>query len=302
MSGSYAGLFAELQASVNETLSTLTRVVEDIAAGCEAVTKQASQMTDQSVELARRAEQQAASLEETSAAMEEISATARSSAEGAAQANEFASRATGRVDEAGRVVASAVGAMSDIRAASTRIGEIVSVIEGIAFQTNLLALNASVEAARAGSAGKGFAVVATEVRALAQRSSTASQDIKALIDESAAQVNRGVGLVEETGSTLKEIVEGVRKMAGSLGELVTAGREQAVGVQEVTTAIAQLDVITQKNAALADQSRELAGDLKSRAEAMEGLVATFRTGSGRRGGGKEGRGNAPRIEDEWEAA
>jgi methyl-accepting chemotaxis protein len=302
MSGNYAGLFAELQASVNETLATLTRVVEDIAAGCEAVTKQTSQMTEQSVELARRAEQQAASLEETSAAMEEISATARSSAEGAAQANAFASSATGRVDEAGRVVASAVGAMSDIRAASTRIGEIVSVIEGIAFQTNLLALNASVEAARAGSAGKGFAVVATEVRALAQRSSTASQDIKALIDESAAQVNRGVGLVEETGSTLKEIVEGVRKMAGSLGELVTAGREQAVGVQEVTTAIAQLDVITQKNAALADQSRELAGDLKTRAEAMEGLVATFRTGSGRRSSGKDGRGGAARIEDEWEAA
>jgi methyl-accepting chemotaxis protein len=281
VTGNYAGLFAELQASVNESLSTLTRVIDDIAAGCEAVTAQAGQVTDQSIELARRAEQQAASLEETSAAMEEISATARSSAEGAASANEFATRATGRVDEAGRVVAAAVGAMGDIRAASTRIGEIVAVIEGIAFQTNLLALNASVEAARAGTAGKGFAVVATEVRALAQRSSAASQDIKSLIDESAAQVNRGVDLVEETGVTLKEIVEGVRQMAGSLGELVTAGREQAAGVQEVTTAIAQLDTITQRNAALADQGRDLAGDLKSRAEAMEGLVASFRTGSRR---------------------
>jgi methyl-accepting chemotaxis protein len=303
MTGSYAGLFAELQASVNETLGTLTRVVDDIAAGCEAVTKQAAQMTEQSVELARRAEQQAASLEETSAAMEEISATARSSADGASHANEFATKATGRVDEAGRVVASAVGAMGDIRAASTRIGEIVSVIEGIAFQTNLLALNASVEAARAGSAGKGFAVVATEVRALAQRSSTASQDIKALIDESAAQVNRGVSLVEETGTTLKEIVDGVRQMAGSLGELVTAGQEQAVGVQEVTTAIAGLDIITQKNAALADRSRDLAGDLKSRAEAMEVLVATFRTGS-RRAAGESRRngGDSLRFEDDWQAA
>jgi methyl-accepting chemotaxis protein len=260
-------------------------------------------MTEQSVELARRAEQQAASLEETSAAMEEISATARSSADGAAHANDVAAKATGRVDEAGRVVAAAVGAMGDIRAASTRIGEIVSVIEGIAFQTNLLALNASVEAARAGSAGKGFAVVATEVRALAQRSSTASQDIKALIDESASQVNRGVSLVEETGTTLKEIVEGVRQMAGSLGELVTAGREQAVGVQEVTTAIAQLDVITQKNAALADQSRDLAGDLKSQAEAMEGLVATFRTGTRRHGGGAAGMGPRPTaVTDDWQAA
>jgi methyl-accepting chemotaxis protein len=303
MAGSYAGLFAELQASVNETLATLTRVVDDIAAGCEAVTKQAAQMTDQSVELARRAEQQAASLEETSAAMEEISATARSSAEGAAHANEFATRASGRVDEAGRVVTSAVSAMSDIRAASARIGEIVSVIEGIAFQTNLLALNASVEAARAGAAGKGFAVVATEVRALAQRSSTASQDIKALIDESAAQVNRGVGLVEQTGTTLKEIVDGVRRMAGSLGELVTAGQEQATGVQEVTTAIAQLDVITQKNAALADRSRDLAGELRSRAEAMEGLVATFRTGSGRQTERNAAvTGHAADIDDGWQAA
>jgi methyl-accepting chemotaxis protein len=303
MTGSYAGLFAELQASVNETLATLTRVVDDIATGCEAVTTQAGQMTEQSMELARRAEQQAASLEETSASMEEISATARSSAEGAAHANDFATKATGRVDEAGRVVASAVGAMGDIRAASTRIGEIVSVIEGIAFQTNLLALNASVEAARAGPAGKGFAVVATEVRALAQRSSTASQDIKALIDESAAQVNRGVNLVEETGTTLKEIVEGVRKMAGALGELVTAGQEQAVGVQEVTTAISQLDVITQKNAALADRSRDLAADLKSRAEAMEGLVATFRTGANSLTGRRAPKGlQAGRTDDEWQAA
>jgi methyl-accepting chemotaxis protein len=302
VTGSYSGLFAELQASVNETLTTLGRVVDDIAASCEALTTQASQMTEQSMELARRAEQQAASLEETSAAMEEIAATARSSAEGAASANGFAAKATGRVDEAGRVVASAVGAMGDIRAASARIGEIVSVIEGIAFQTNLLALNASVEAARAGSAGKGFAVVATEVRALAQRSSAASHDIKTLIDESAAQVNRGVVLVEETGTTLKEIVEGVRQMAGSLGELVTAGKEQASGVQEVTTAISQLDVITQKNAALADQSRDLAGDLKARAQAMEGLVGTFRTRARKRPASVAHEETATSLEDDWQVA
>jgi methyl-accepting chemotaxis protein len=194
------------------------------------------------------------------------------------------------------------------RRLDSRIGEIVSVIEGIAFQTNLLALNASVEAARAGSAGKGFAVVATEVRALAQSSSAASHDIKTLIDESAAQVNRGVVLVEETGTTLKEIVEGVRKMAGSLGELVTAGKEQAAGVQEVTTAITQLDVITQKNAALADRSRDLAGDLKSRSQAMEGLVGTFRTGARgqARGDGVRCRSSRARkrrsFDDDWQAA
>jgi methyl-accepting chemotaxis protein len=281
--GRFDGLFAELQANVNESIETLARVVDDIAKECDAVIDEVDTMSAQAQELARRAEQQAASLEETSAAMEEIAASARSSAEGAASANDFVSRATGRVDEAGRVVASAVDAMGDIRAASTRIGEIVSVIDGIAFQTNLLALNASVEAARAGSAGKGFAVVAIEVRALAQRSSAASQDIKALIDESAAQVSRGVGLVEDTGSTLKEIVEGVRGMAGVMGDLVTTGHEQAAGVQEVTTAISQLDAITQKNAALADRSRDATMGVKSRADAMRGLVGTFRTpGSKRR--------------------
>jgi methyl-accepting chemotaxis protein len=140
--------------------------------------------------------------------------------------------------------------------------------------------------------------VATEVRALAQRSSAASQDIKALIDESAAQVNRGVDLVEETGTTLKEIVEGVRHMAGSLGTLVTAGREQAAGVQEVTTAIAQLDTITQKNAALADRGRDLAGGLRARAEAMEALVGTFRTGARRAGSAPAAEG----MEDDWQAA
>ena len=129
-------------------------------------------------------------------------------------------------------------------------------------------------------------------------------DVAALLaDLQANYANRGVNLVEETGTTLKEIVEGVRKMAGSLGELVTAGKEQAVGVQEVTTAISQLDVITQKNAALADRSRDLAGDLKTRAEAMENLVATFRTGASRQSGrGKHPGALADRNDDDWQAA
>ncbi|MEM0949354.1 MAG: methyl-accepting chemotaxis protein [Pseudomonadota bacterium] len=276
MDGQFDGTFRELKDNVNETIEKLSTLVSQISAQCDGLGGAAGQMTDQSIELARRAEQQAASLEETSAAMEEISASARSSAEGASTAAEFAQNARTRVDTAGGVVASAVDAMSDIRNASNRIGEIVGVIDGIAFQTNLLALNASVEAARAGPAGKGFAVVATEVRALAQRSGEASKDIKELIDESAMQVRKGVELVEETGRTLEEIMDGVAQMATTMQDLTTTAREQATGVGEVTTAITQLDVITQKNAALADHTREAAGTMREQSEEMRRLIDVFK--------------------------
>ncbi|MEO0702418.1 MAG: methyl-accepting chemotaxis protein [Pseudomonadota bacterium] len=277
MQGDFPGAFSDLQSDVNGSLETLSQLIMDIAGQCDGVSSEAGAMNRQSEELARRAEQQAASLEETSAAMEEISASAKSSAEGATEAASFANAASTQVDDAGKVVSSAVEAMADIRDASDRIGEIVSVIDGIAFQTNLLALNASVEAARAGSAGKGFAVVATEVRALAQRSSEASQDIKTLIEESSTQVRRGVDLVEETGRTLDEIMGGVRKMAATMQELTTTAREQATGVGEVTSAISQLDVITQKNAALSEESRENASRLGQQADHMRDLLQTFQT-------------------------
>ncbi|MEL6754116.1 MAG: methyl-accepting chemotaxis protein, partial [Pseudomonadota bacterium] len=280
MHGDLRGTFADLKGNVNGSIENLSQLVLAISGQCDGVGAEASAVTQQSQELARRAEQQAASLEETSAAMEEISVSARSSADGATEAASFANTASTQVDEAGRVVSSAVEAMADIRDASNRIGEIVTVIDGIAFQTNLLALNASVEAARAGSAGKGFAVVATEVRALAQQSSEASQDIKTLIEESATQVRRGVDLVEETGRTLDEIMGGVRKMAANMQELTTTAREQATGVGEVTSAITQLDVITQKNASLADESRENAARLMQQAAQMRDMLSTFRTGTG----------------------
>ena len=233
----------------------------------------------QAGELARRAERQAAALEETSATMEEISESARSSAAAAERAQSVADSASGKVAQASNVVASAVAAMSGSRMAADKIGEIVSVIDGIAYQTNLLALNASVEAARAGDAGKGFAVVASEVRALAQRSGEASRDIKSLIGESADQINRGVGLVEETGRTLDVIVTSVKEMSETMHSLTLSAREQASGVGEVNRAIGELDAITQKNASLADQSRVAGARLSDQTQLMRSLVQRFRISS-----------------------
>ncbi|NRA99605.1 MAG: HAMP domain-containing protein [Rhodobacteraceae bacterium] len=276
MQGEFSGTFAELQSSVNGTMDNLSDLVREIAAQCTGLSHQAEAMTTQSGDLSRRAEQQAASLEESAAVMEEMLASAKSSAQGTQGASQTAATATAQVEEAGGVVNNAVDAMGDIRDASQRIGEIVTTIEGIAFQTNLLALNASVEAARAGSAGKGFAVVATEVRALAQRSSEASHDIKELIEETTEQVNRGVDLVERTGTTLQDIVSGVRGMAGVMEELSTTAREQAAGVEDATGAITQIDLITQKNAILADESRETAAQVKQQADSIEQMMARFR--------------------------
>ena len=275
MTGEFSGIFLELATGLDRTSETLAALVSEITSQSGAVEVSAGELSNQAAELARRAERQAAALEETSATMEEMATSARSSAEASAQAKAEADNTSQRVAEASTVVTSAISAMDDIRVASSSIGEIVSVIDGIAYQTNLLALNASVEAARAGEAGKGFAVVASEVRALAQRSSEASQDIKELIERSAHQINKGVGLVQDTGRTLESIVAGVEDMATTMKTLSKASEEQASGVGEVNRAISELDTITQENAMLSDQSRTTGEQLSEKTEVMLSLVNRF---------------------------
>ena len=279
MSGEFRGLFRTLAANLDKSSETLAMLVSEIRDQSDNVGQSSDALNVQAKELARRAEKQAAALEETSATMEEMAITSRSSAQAADRAKGVAEDASMKVSQTSTVVAAAVEAMGGIRAVSARIGEIVSVIDGIAYQTNLLALNASVEAARAGDAGKGFAVVASEVRALAQRSGAASQDIKALIGESADQINLGVGLVEETGQALGDIVAAVKKMAGTMTALSTSAREQSSGIGEVNRAIGEMDAITQRNAALADESRLAGARLSDQTQMMKTLVQRFRTNS-----------------------
>lgn len=278
MDGKFDGIFAELEAALSKTATALGELITEISRQCDDIGATSDEMLRQAHDLASRAERQASALEETAAAMEELSATARSSAEAAHHSSGIARAATEKADEAGQVVAAAVAAMTDIRAASDKIRDIVSVIDGIAFQTNLLALNASVEAARAGTAGKGFAVVATEVRALAQRSGEASKDIKGLIEETAAQVTHGVELVEKTGETLNQVVGNVRAMAETMDGLTATAQEQAGGVGEVTGTVTRMDTITQKNAALAEASRAAARLLDEKVSLMRELLGRFHAG------------------------
>jgi len=279
MDGTFRGIFGRLQGDVNSSLARLREMVVEITHQCDGVSEAAAAMKSRSNDLARRAEQQAASLEETSANMEEIRQSVRASTDGASNAAEFARKATERVEEAGRVVASAVEAMGQISAASQRIGDIVSVIDGIAFQTNLLALNAGVEAARAGESGRGFAVVASEVRALAQRSGDASKDIRSLIEESSKRVEDGVALVERTGRSLSEILEGVTQVSEIMQTMTLTAQEQAGNIGDVTDVIGRLDTITQKNAGLADETSGTAAEMEHKVDAMRRVVASFRTGT-----------------------
>ncbi|SMX24789.1 methyl-accepting chemotaxis protein [Boseongicola aestuarii] len=276
MQGSHRGLFHNLQKAIDETALTLGEVIREISHQCDDIGKSSLQMESQANDLSSRAETQAAALEETSAAMKELSNSVQSGAAAARKSSTIAKTAKQHVSEAGEVVGASISAMTDIKGASEKIKDIVAVMDSIAYQTNLLALNASVEAARAGEAGKGFAVVATEVRALAQRSGDASRDIKALIEETVSQVERGVGLVERTGSTLKDVVEGVESMSATMDGLTVRAQDQASGVSEVTSAVLQMDSITQKNAALADDSRETARNLSGKMDIMQALIGRFR--------------------------
>ena len=255
----------------------LGEMVGRITEATGAISQASAEVSSGSADLAERTEQQASSLEETAAAMEEIGATVRSNAENATSANRMANDTKGAAEQGGVLAGSAIEAMKRIESSARKITDIIGVIDEIAFQTNLLALNAAVEAARAGDAGKGFAVVAQEVRVLAQRSAQASKEIKTLILASDGEVRDGVEMVKKAGAALNGIAEGVNKVAAVIADIATASSEQATALDEINSAVAGLDEMTQKNAALVEETTAAAQSMAGQARDLKDLMAFFVT-------------------------
>jgi methyl-accepting chemotaxis protein len=272
----------DFNAAIAQLQDTMTGISSAIAA-MKTGTGEISQAAD---DLSRRTEQQAASLEETAAALDEITSTVRQTADGARKAADVSKQARSGAEKSSEVVRQAVRAMSQIEKSSDEIGQIIGVIDEIAFQTNLLALNAGVEAARAGEAGRGFAVVAQEVRALAQRSAEAAKEIKSLISTSTVQVNEGVGLVGQTGEVLELIASQVTEMSGLVQKISESAQEQSTGLAEVNTAVGQMDQVTQQNAAMVEESTAASHSLAREAEQLAALIARFNLGASRGSSGR----------------
>ena len=268
--------YKALQADFNQSIDTLQTAMLAMAGIANAIDAGSMEISQASDDLARRTEQQAATLEQTAAALDQITATVRTTASGAADAAAIVATTASDAHRSGEIVRETIEAMSEIRRSANEIGNIVNVIDEIAFQTNLLALNAGVEAARAGDAGRGFAVVATEVRALAQRSATAAKEIKILIANSAQQVATGVRLVGESGSALGHTVEKVTQLNRLVDDISASAREQATALGEVNSAVNQMDQVTQQNAAMVEQATAASHGLASEAKALARLVAKFR--------------------------
>jgi methyl-accepting chemotaxis protein len=272
--------YATIKRDLNIGLERVRESLAGVKVGTGSIRSMTEEIANASEDLSRRTESQAANLEQTAAAVEEITATVKAAAEGATHARQVVSATKSDAVKSGEVVGRAVEAMSAIEESSRQIGQIIGVIDGIAFQTNLLALNAGVEAARAGEAGRGFAVVATEVRALAQRSAEAARQIKDLISTSTVQVDQGVNLVGETGEALGRIVTAVSEVNDLVTTIAASAAEQSAGLAQINVAIAQMDQITQQNAAMVEETTAAARALAAQTEDVATQIDRFRTADG----------------------
>ena len=259
---------------------SLARVVARVRQGADGVATASSEIAQGNQDLSARTESQASALEETAASMEELDSTVRQNAESARQANQLAVNASQVATQGGEVVGQVVETMKGINESGRRIGDIIGVIDAIAFQTNILALNAAVEAARAGEQGRGFAVVASEVRSLAGRSAEAAKEIKTLIGASVQRVEQGTTLVDKAGETMAEVVSSIRRVTDIMSEISAASLEQSAGVSQVGEAVMQMDKVTQQNAALVEQMAAAAGSLKSQSRDLVQVVSVFKLSDG----------------------
>lgn len=271
----YEGAFARLKTDLNQTAEQLDEIVSAIVFAAHSVGTGVQEIATGNSDLAGRTEEQASKLEAMAAAVEQLTATVRKNAENTKEADGLAASARGQADDGGRVVHDVIDAMGRIETSSSKIADIVGMIDEIAFQTNLLALNAAVEAARAGDAGKGFAVVANEVRSLAQRSAESSKEIRRLIGASQSEVGRGVKLINEADDTLKAIIGSVQKLADIVSEIATATREQSLALEDVSRSVNVIEDMTQKNAALAEETAASSVNVHHQASELKDAVAFF---------------------------
>jgi methyl-accepting chemotaxis protein len=272
----FAPAYQKLKDDFNHAADRLAATMKSVAGTTRDILSGADDIARAADDLSRRTEQQAAALEETAASMTEITKTVNATAANARVGASVVSSAKEGAEQSAGVVGEAARAMTAIEGSSSRIGNIIGVINEIAFQTNLLALNAGVEAARAGEAGRGFAVVASEVRALAQRSADAAKEIRTLISASSSQVELGVGLVGRTSEALHAIAARVVEMNALMGTIAASADEQATGLRQVNTAIAQMDQATQQNAAMVEESTAALHTLATRAADLDRIVGSFK--------------------------
>lgn len=272
----YSGEFAKLKTDANATIDKLRSILEEISGASASIARSTSELSVGNADLSQRTEEQASSLEQTASSMEEMLNIVRQSEANAKEATQLATNSIAIARKGNDSVQATADAMREISKASGKIANIIGAIDEIAFQTNLLALNAAVEAARAGEQGRGFAVVAAEVRNLAQRSASAAKEIKSLIQDSVNKVQDGSELVEDSGETLKSIVTAIERVGGMMEQIFNSAREQTSGIEQVNTAVAQMDQMTQQNAALVEEASATSESMSEMAHQLDTMVAFFK--------------------------